>query len=109
MCGAIDAPHQRVLSNAVVFYSQRGMEAYRGHFDAQDTLVIHLRGQKKWRIHERLPPRRVNRGELTPEQMGRLHAEIVMNPGDALFLRSNAPHIVETLPIRFIANLVRRC
>lgn len=96
MCGAIDAPYECVMSNAVVFFSQRGMEAYRGHFDMQDTLVIHLSGRKKWRIYERLAPRLINRGELTPQQMGKLQAEIVMNPGDALYLRSSTPHLVET-------------
>lgn len=96
MCGAIDEPHPCVMSNAVAFFSQRGDEAYRGHFDSDDVLVIHLGGQKKWRIYERLSPRRVNKSELSSEQMGVLDTEIVMNPGDALFLKSGTPHIVET-------------
>ena len=96
MCGAIDAPHASVFSNSVVFFSQKGQEAYRGHIDTDDVLVIHLAGQKKWRIYERLPTRRVNLDELPPEQMGKLQAEIVMNPGDALFLRNGSPHSVET-------------
>ena len=96
MCAAIDAPHPCVMSNAVAFFSQRGDEAYRGHFDLDDVLVIHLGGQKKWRIYERLAPRRVDVQELSPGQMGKLQAEIVMNPGDALFLKSGTPHMVET-------------
>ena len=84
------------MSNAVAFFSQRGDEAYRGHFDLDDVLVIHLGGQKKWRIYERLAPRRVDVQELSPGQMGKLQAEIVMNPGDALFLKSGTPHMVET-------------
>jgi hypothetical protein len=96
MCAAIDAPHQHVMSNAVVFFSQRGSEAYRGHFDTDDALIIHLAGQKKWRIYERVPPRLVEQGDLTVEQLGKVQAEIVMNPGDALFLRSCTPHLVET-------------
>ncbi len=96
LCSAIDAPHECVMSKAVVFFSQHGTEAYRGHFDMQDTLVIHLSGRKKWRIYEQLAPRHVNQGELTPGQMGKLQAEIVMNPGDALYLKSSTPHLVET-------------
>jgi len=96
MCGAIDAPHPCVFSNAVVFFSQRGHEAYRGHLDTDDVLVIHLAGQKQWRIHERQAPRRVDLDELSPERMGPLQAEVVMNPGDALFLKSGTPHRVET-------------
>ena len=97
MCAAIDAPHECVVSNSVAFFSQRGNEAYRGHFDRDDTLVIHLEGQKKWRIYERLAPRHVQQAELTPEQMGKLQAEIIMNPGDALFLKGGTPHMVETM------------
>lgn len=96
MCAAIDAPHEHVMSNAVVFFSQRGNEAYRGHFDTDDALIIHLAGRKKWRVYDRLAPRRVNQGDLTPEQMGRLQAEFVMNPGDALYVRNSTPHMVET-------------
>jgi hypothetical protein len=96
MCRAIDAPHPAVFSNSVVFFSQRGQEAYRGHIDTDDVLVIQLAGQKKWQIHERQAPRRVNLDELPPERMGKLQAEIVMAPGDALYLRNGTPHRVET-------------
>lgn len=96
MCSAIDTPHECVFSNAVAFFFQKGSEAYQGHFDTDDVLVIHLAGQKKWRIHDRQAPRRVDASELTPEQMGPLHAEITMRPGDALYLRSGTPHMVET-------------
>ncbi len=96
-CAAIDAAKPSTLSNAVAFFSQRGAEAYRGHRDSQDVLVIHLAGQKKWRLHERQPPRRVELGELTPEKMGPLRKEVIMNPGDALFMKAGTPHQVETL------------
>jgi cupin superfamily protein len=96
LCAAIDAVNDCVFSNSVVFFSQKGSEAYRGHRDADDVLVIHLAGQKKWRIYERQPPRQVELTELAPEKLGRQQAELVMNPGDALFLRSCTPHQVET-------------
>ncbi len=96
MCRAIDAPHPAAFSNSVVFFSQRGQEAYRGHVDTDDVLVIQLAGQKKWQIHERQAPRRVNLDELPPERMGKLQAELVMAPGDALYLRNGTPHRVET-------------
>lgn len=97
MCAAIDAASECVFSNCVVFFSQQGSEAYRGHRDTDDVLVIHLAGQKKWRIHDRQPPRWVDLLELPPEKMGRLQAELVMNPGDALFLKAGTPHQVETV------------
>ena len=97
MCAAIDAANDSVLSNSVVFFSQaRGGEAYRGHLDTSDVLVVHLAGRKKWRIHCRQTPRWVDLNELTPERMGPLQAEIEMGPGDALFMKSFTPHLVQT-------------
>ena len=75
---------------------KKGSEAYRGHFDTDDVLVIHLAGERKWRVHERQAPPRVDMSEMTPAQMGLLHAEFVLRPGDALYLRSGTPHRVET-------------
>lgn len=96
MCAAIDAANECVFSNSVVFFSQRGSEAYRGHVDTDDVLVIHLAGQKRWHIHERQAARWTELCELPPAKMGGLQAELVMNPGDALFLKSGTPHQVET-------------
>ena len=70
LCAEVDAAHPCVMCNAEVFFSQRGQEAYRGHFDLDDVLVIQLEGQKKWKVYEQLPPRRVKLEELTPDEMG---------------------------------------
>ncbi|MDB5807731.1 MAG: hypothetical protein JWN73_5053 [Betaproteobacteria bacterium] len=96
MCAAIDAPHDCVVSNSVAFFSQKGNEAYRGHLDLDDVLVVHLGGAKKWRIFERQNPRRVEMFDLPPEKMGKQVAEFEMLPGDALYMRSKTPHLVET-------------
>ena len=101
MCGAIDAAHEAgqgcVLSNSVVFFSQAaGGEAYRGHLDTSDVLVVHLAGRKKWHIHQRQAPRWAGLNELGPVQMGPQQAELTMNPGDVLFMKSFTPHLVET-------------
>lgn len=101
MCGAIDRAHDDsggcVLSNAVVFFSQQaGGEAYRGHLDTSDVLVVHLAGAKRWKIHQRQPPRWVELNELDPAHMGPVQADIVMRPGDALFMKSHTPHLVQT-------------
>jgi hypothetical protein len=95
-CAALDETKADILSNATVFFSQRGAEAYRGHRDSDDVLVMHLAGQKTWRLHARQAPRRVELGELPPEKMGPLRKEVTLNPGDALFIRAGTPHQVET-------------
>jgi hypothetical protein len=97
LAASLDRAHSCTFSNAVVFFSQRGNEAYRGHIDADDVLAIHLAGTKKWRLHARQPPRRSHLVELERSEMGPVEAEIVMRAGDALFLRSGTPHQVETV------------
>ena len=94
---ALDRGRAATFSNATVFFSQRGNEAYRGHLDTDDVLVIHLAGEKRWSIHRRQPPRRVNLADLDVAQMGPVEAQVVMRPGDVLYLRNFTPHRVETL------------
>ena len=97
LASSLDRTHDCTFSNAVIFFSQRGNEAYRGHLDTDDVLAIHLGGAKKWRIHKRQAPRRSNLVELSESEMGPLDTEIVMRSGDALYLRSGTPHRAETI------------
>jgi hypothetical protein len=94
---ALDRARAATFCNATAFFSQRGNEAYRGHVDTDDVLVIHMAGEKRWSLHRRQPPRRVNLADLEPAQMGPMEAEIVMRPGDVMYLRSFVPHRVATL------------
>ena len=97
MCGAIDQANDCVFSNSVVFFSQAaGGEAYRGHLDTADVLVVHLAGAKRWKIHQRQAPRWADLNELDATRMGPVQADLVMRPGDALFMKSHTPHRVET-------------
>jgi ribosomal protein L16 Arg81 hydroxylase len=97
LAAALDRAHAATFCNATVFFSQRGHEAYRGHVDTDDVLVIHLAGEKRWRLYRPQSPRRVALSDLGDAEMGALEIEILMRPGDALFLRSFTPHKVETL------------
>ncbi len=92
----LDAGFPLAFSNCVAFFSQRGNEAYRGHFDSDDVFVIHISGEKRWRLFARQQSRRVNTYDLTPEQMGPQIGELTMRPGDALYVRSGVPHICDT-------------
>lgn len=93
----VDAAMPCALSNSVAFFSQKNNEAYRGHRDQDDVLVIHLSGEKKWRIYAPQQRRYLGNYPLTIAQMGEQIAELVMRPGDALFMRAGVPHIVETV------------
>ena len=94
---ALDRGRAATFSNATAFFSQHGNEAYRGHVDTDDVLVIHMAGEKRWKLHRRQSPRRVGLYDLEPAQMGPVEHEIVMRPGDVMYLRNYTPHRVETL------------
>jgi hypothetical protein len=97
LAAVLDRAHAATFCNATAFFSQFGNEAYRGHLDTDDVLVIHLAGEKRWRLHRRQAPRRVSLNEMSEAQMGPADADVVMRPGDVLYLRSFTPHKVETL------------
>jgi hypothetical protein len=97
LASVLDRAQVATFCNATAFFSQKGNEAYRGHVDTDDVLVIHLAGEKRWRLYARQKPRRRELNELSEAQMGALETEVVMRPGDVLYLRSYTPHRVETL------------
>ncbi len=97
LAASLDRAHAATFCNATAFFSQQGDEAYRGHLDTDDVLVIHLVGEKRWRLYRPQAPRRVNINEMSDAQMGPVDTEVVMRPGDVLYLRSYTPHRVETL------------
>jgi Cupin superfamily protein len=97
LAASLDRANAATFCNPTAFFSQHGNEAYRGHVDTDDVLVIHLAGEKRWRLYRRQSPRRVNLSDLDDMQLGPVATEVVMRPGDVLFLRSYTPHKVETM------------
>lgn len=92
LCAEIDAQLPLALVNCESFFSQINNEAYFGHCDSDDVLVMQIEGQKRWRVHQPQQRRYVGNSPLTEAQMGPLLAEFVMNPGDILFVRAGVPH-----------------
>lgn len=81
-----------VLSNSEVFFSQQDNEAYEGHCDADDVLVVQLSGKKTWQLFQPQQRRYANIQELNEQQLGPVMQEIAMRPGDALYVRAGVPH-----------------
>jgi Cupin superfamily protein len=92
----VDDAFPCVLANCVAFYSQKGQEAYHGHRDSDDVLVIQIDGQKTWDIYEPQQRRYLGNSPLAPSQMGKKLATLVMNPGDALYVKAGTPHQCRT-------------
>lgn len=81
-----------VLSNAEVFFSQQDNEAYEGHCDADDVLVVQLSGKKTWNLYAPQQRRYAEIQKLSEQQLGPVMQEFEMRPGDALYLRAGVPH-----------------
>ena len=81
-----------VLSNAEIFFSQQDNEAYEGHCDADDVLVVQLAGKKTWNLYAPQQRRYAGIQNLNEQQLGPVMQEINMRPGDALYLRAGVPH-----------------
>ena len=80
------------LSNCEAFFSQKGNEAYGGHRDSDNVLVVQVSGEKRWILHHPQQRRYFGNTPLTVAQMGPVLSDFVMRPGDALFVRAGVPH-----------------
>lgn len=92
----LDAALPCALSNCVAFFSQRENEAYGGHRDSDDVLVIHVSGEKLWQLFAPQQRAYIGNAPLTRQEMGSQIAEVVMRPGDALYIRAGVPHMCRT-------------
>ncbi len=93
---ALDQTLPCALANCETFFSQKGNEAYYGHRDSDDVLVLQIEGSKIWHIYEPQQRRYFNNAPLTEAQMGKKIIELELNPGDALFVRAGVPHRCQT-------------
>lgn len=93
----VDAALPCALVNCVAFFSQRENEAYGGHRDSDDVLVIQVAGEKRWSLFAPQQRRYFNNSPLTIEQMGEKVKEVTLRPGDALYVRAGVPHLCQTI------------
>ena len=80
------------MANSVVFFSQQNNEAYEGHCDADDVLVVQLAGKKTWQLFKPQQRRYAGIQNQDDQQLGPVMHEISMRPGDALYVRAGVPH-----------------
>ncbi len=87
----------RVAAN--VYCSFKGVQAFQTHFDLHDVFAVQAEGEKTWRVYEAradapvmpLPPGDEIEKWLT-DSRGRLLFEVVMKPGDILYLPRGQYH-----------------
>lgn len=88
----VDDAFPCVLANCVAFFSQKDNEAYKAHCDTDDVLVFQLEGKKTWHLFAPQQRRYFGASNLTDAELGPVVEELVMRPGDALYLRAGVPH-----------------
>ena len=92
LCAEFDRGLPCGIANSVVFFSQKGNEAYEAHADSNDVVVIQLEGRKTWKLYEYRQRAYFGNDKLTSEQLGPVRHEITLRPGDALYVRAGIPH-----------------
>lgn len=95
-CAKLEEALPCSMTNSVAFFSQTQSEAYGGHADSDDVLVIQLGGKKTWDIFEPQQRRYLGNDNQNEHQLGPVLQQITMKPGDALYLRAGVPHRCHT-------------
>lgn len=79
--------------NANIYCSFKGVQAFGSHFDLTDVIAVQTEGEKVWRLYENradspidMPPDSPETRRWLEQSRGRVMAEIVMRPGDVLYL-----------------------
>ncbi|WP_010217834.1 JmjC domain-containing protein [Sphingomonas sp. PAMC 26621] len=87
------------LTNANVYCSFKGVQAFATHYDLHDVFALQCEGEKVWRIYRNRAENPVSAphgGEEVQRQIdaarGDLMAEVRMRPGDVLYLPRGCYH-----------------
>ncbi len=91
-CAQLDNKLPCGLSNSVAFFSQANNEAYLGHCDSDDVLVVQLAGAKTWHLFAPQQRRYFGTQNLNDSKLGPVKHAITLQPGDALYVRAGVPH-----------------
>jgi ribosomal protein L16 Arg81 hydroxylase len=67
------------------------------HFDRYDIFILQIHGRKRWRLFEPLPiPDNRVGAALAWEEVGEPIIDVVIEPGDLIYIPPHTPHVVTT-------------
>lgn len=96
LCRAI-ARDTHFRSNVNLYLTKSGRQGLSPHFDDQDVFVLQLSGTKRWSIYETVSPLPLD-NPIRPEprhHYGPPREEILMRPGDLLYVPRGVGHAAE--------------
>lgn len=92
----------QVPVGANVYLTPPGSQGFAPHFDDIDAFVIQVEGTKVWRLYAPTDPRNVlprrSSRDFKPQELGTMTMEVVLQPGDTLYLPRGCVHEAQSLP-----------
>lgn len=86
-------------AQANLYSSPRERQAFASHYDSHDVYAVHIEGEKLWRIYEGRANRPIEHpafksqsAEENARAKGKVIAEVLMKPGDLLYLPRGQYH-----------------
>lgn len=81
-----------VRTDPVGFLTPAGRKGYPPHHDPVDLFILQLEGTKHWKLWNPEGMRLGGNGQYTEEGLGEAAIEVLLQPGDVLYLPYGTPH-----------------
>ncbi|MEU6315916.1 cupin domain-containing protein [Streptomyces sp. NPDC047014] len=79
-------------TDCVAFLTPAGKQGFSPHHDPVDLFIVQTEGTKRWRLWNPAEVRRGEAASYTPEQLGEPVIDVLLEPGDVLYLPYDTPH-----------------
>lgn len=79
-------------TDCVAFLTPAGHQGFNPHHDPVDLFIVQTEGTKHWRLWNPQGERSSQIGTYTEEQLGEPAIDVLMEPGDVLYLPYHTPH-----------------
>ncbi|MGF1900394.1 JmjC domain-containing protein [Aliivibrio sifiae] len=86
------------ISWAKIFWTSPNRKGLNVHFDTSDVFIIQIEGTKKWYLWDECEfnPGKPMARTITQEEVGDPTRELLLSPGDVLYIPSGHPHCAES-------------
>ncbi|PRW56353.1 cupin 4 isoform A [Chlorella sorokiniana] len=84
------------------YLTPAGTQGFAPHWDDIDAFVLQVEGSKRWRLYAHTDPQHVlprySSRDFTDEELGECVLDVVLQPGDLLYMPRGVIHQAESLP-----------
>lgn len=81
-----------VRTDCVAFLTPAGKRGFSPHHDPVDLFIVQTEGTKRWRLWNPPAVRKGEAASYTAEQLGEPVIDVLLEPGDVLYLPYDTPH-----------------